>query len=79
MRKCVWVLLAWAIWAAVTCGISLGEIIPKMQEKGFTANIGASFVSKFEKADEPILVMFYPETDTSAPGVIATDQIISKM
>ncbi|MCQ2284223.1 MAG: DUF6029 family protein [Bacteroidales bacterium] len=55
--------------------VSLGEIIPKMQEKGFTANIGASFVSKFEKADEPILVMFYPETDTSAPGVIATDKI----
>lgn len=35
--------------------IALGEIIPKMQEKGFMTNIGASFVSKFEKASDDIL------------------------
>ena len=40
--------------------VNLGEIIPKMQEKGFTASIGASFVSKFEKVDEPFIVTLFP-------------------
>lgn len=56
--------------------INLGEIVPKIQEKGFTANIGASFVSKFEKADEEISVTFFPGTDSSyVGGVIAADKI----
>ncbi|MCR4737274.1 MAG: DUF6029 family protein [Bacteroidales bacterium] len=55
--------------------IALGELIPKMQEKGFTTNIGASFVSKFEKADESILGTLYPGTDSTCTGEIPADKI----
>lgn len=55
--------------------VSLGELIPKMQEKGFTANIGASFVSKFEKADEAINATLYPGTDSTCNGEIPADKI----
>ena len=35
--------------------INFGEMISAMGEKGFTAAIGGSFVSKYEKADDPVL------------------------
>jgi len=54
---------------------SFGEMFEKVQEAGFTANVGASFVSKFEKADEEINVSLYPGTDSATTGVIAVDKI----
>lgn len=36
--------------------ISLGELFPAVHEKGFIANIGASFVSKFEKSNEDYFI-----------------------
>ena len=55
--------------------LSFGEMFEKVQEAGFTANVGASFVSKFEKADEEISVSLYPSTDSASTGVIAVDKI----
>ena len=55
--------------------LSFGEMFEKVQEAGFTANVGASFVSKFEKADEEISVSLYPGTDSASTGVIAVDKI----
>ena len=37
--------------------INFGDMLPAMGEKGFTAAIGGSFVSKYEKADDPVLVL----------------------
>lgn len=56
--------------------IILGELIPKMQEKGFMANIGASFVSKFQKADDDIYVTLHPDVDSlRGIGVIPADKV----
>jgi len=55
--------------------LSFGEMFEKVQEAGFVANVGASFVSKFEKADEGIDVTLYPGTDSTTSGVIAVDKI----
>ena len=55
--------------------LSFGEMFEKVQEAGFTANVGASFVSKFEKADEEINVSLYPGTDSATTGVIAVGKI----
>ncbi len=55
--------------------LSFSEMFEKVQEAGFTANVGASFVSKFEKADEEINVSLYPGTDSATTGVIAVDKI----
>lgn len=55
--------------------ISFGEMFEKVQEAGFVANVGASFVSKFEKADEEINVSLHPGTDSVSTGVIAVDKI----
>jgi len=35
--------------------IEFSEMCPVIAEKGFTAGIGGSFVSKYEKADDPVL------------------------
>lgn len=45
--------------------LSFGDLIPKMSEKGFTAAIGGSFVSKYEKS----------EIDYTLPG--STDMLLS--
>ncbi|MCQ2285344.1 MAG: DUF6029 family protein [Bacteroidales bacterium] len=37
--------------------VSFTDLIPSMSEKGFSASIGGSFVSKFEKADDPVLIL----------------------
>lgn len=55
--------------------LSFGEMFEKVQEAGFVANVGASFVSKFEKAEEGIDVTLYPGTDSTTSGVIAVDKI----
>lgn len=55
--------------------LSFSEMFEKVQEAGFVANVGASFVSKFEKADEEINVSLYPGTDSATTGVIAVDKI----
>ena len=56
--------------------IILGEIIPSMQEKGFMANIGASFVSKFEPSDNDVYVTLHPDVDSlSATGTIPSSNI----
>ena len=56
--------------------IILGELIPKMQEKGFMANIGASFVSKFQKANNEINITLHPDVDSlRSPGVISADKV----
>lgn len=55
--------------------INFGELIPKIQEKGFTANIGGSFVSKYEKSDEPISATLYAGTDSVCDGSIPYDKI----
>lgn len=55
--------------------LSFGEMFEKVQEAGFVANVGASFVSKFEKADEEINVSLYPGTDSATTCVIAVDKI----
>ena len=54
--------------------INFSEIIPKMQEKGFSASIGGSFVSKFEKSSDPYIVTIYPGGDT-INTVIEADKI----
>ena len=56
--------------------IILGELIPKMQEKGFMANIGASFVSKFQEANNEINITLHPDVDSlRSPGVISADKV----
>lgn len=55
--------------------VAFGELFPVMQQKGFTLNVGGSFVSKYEKADEEISIALYPETDSIITGVIPADKI----
>ena len=37
--------------------INFGELIPSMTEKGFSASLGGSFVSKFESDNDPQLIL----------------------
>ncbi|MBQ7735145.1 MAG: hypothetical protein IJT61_04320 [Bacteroidales bacterium] len=53
--------------------ISFSDMIPKISEKGFTASIGGSFVSKFEKSENDIYVNF-PIGDVES-GIIPADKI----
>ena len=56
--------------------VILSELIPKMQEKGFMANIGASFVSKFQAASDDIYVTLHPDVDSlRGTGVIPADKV----
>lgn len=55
--------------------VSLGEIIPQMQEKGFMTNIGASFVSKYEKATDNINFTITDSTSSSIDARIPVDKI----
>lgn len=55
--------------------VSFNEMFDKVQEAGFVASVGASFVSKFEKADTEIETTLYPGSDSSATGVIPVDKI----
>lgn len=51
--------------------LSFGELIPKMSEKGFSASIGGSFVSKFEKSENDM----YIPLPGDATGIISADKI----
>lgn len=51
--------------------ISFSELIPKISEKGFTAAIGGSFTSKFEKSENDMYISL-PNDET---GIIAADKI----
>ncbi|MEG2071461.1 MAG: DUF6029 family protein, partial [Bacteroidales bacterium] len=42
--------------------IALADMIPVINEKGFTATIGASFVSKFEKSTDDIYITIFPDS-----------------
>ncbi len=53
--------------------LSFGDMIPKMSEKGFTAAIGGSFVSKFEKAENDIYI-YFPIGDIES-GIIPKEKI----
>jgi len=55
--------------------ISFSELFPKIQEKGFVAAIGGSFVSKYEKSDEDMNITIYPNTDSSTTAVISASKI----
>lgn len=55
--------------------LMFGELFPKLSEKGFLLNAGASFVSKYEQVDDPIYISVYPGTDSVASVQIATDKI----
>ncbi len=56
--------------------VAFGELFPQMQEKGFMANLGASYVSKFEKASDDINITLFPDdTANRTAGTITTDKI----
>jgi len=44
---------------------AFSDIFPVIGEKGFTAMVGANFVSKYEKAEDKVITIF-PEIDTLA-------------
>lgn len=54
---------------------AFGEIFPVISEKGFTATVGGSFVSKYEKSENDIYVTLYPGTEDECTGIIAADKI----
>jgi hypothetical protein len=55
--------------------VMFGELFPKLSEKGFLLNAGASFVSKYEQAEDPIYIAVYPGTDSVVSAQITTDKI----
>ncbi len=59
--------------------IMLGELVPKIQDAGFTANIGASFVSKFEKSEESINYILYDSLENATMFRIPSDKIPSNV
>ena len=54
---------------------AFGEIFPVISEKGFTATVGGSFVSKYEKSDHDIYVTLFPGTENQTEGIIPADKI----
>lgn len=54
---------------------AFGEIFPVISEKGFTATVGGSFVSKYEKSENDIYVTLYPGTEDECTGIIAANKI----
>ncbi len=55
--------------------ISFGEIFPVIQEKGFTAMVGASFVSKFEKSTDDYFVSVNLDSATTVQATIPAAKI----
>ena len=55
--------------------ISLGELVPVIQEKGFIARVGANFVSKHQPVDYPYYFDLYPGTDSATLAYIPEDKI----
>ena len=54
--------------------LSFGEMFPVIQEKGFTARVGASFVSKFEQPDQNHIFTLHPGTDSAMQAIIPSDK-----
>lgn len=56
--------------------ISLDEIFKFLSEKGFTASVGANFVSKFEKSSQDVYFVLFPNNPLiSKTGTIPADKI----
>ena len=55
--------------------LSFGEIFPIIQEKGFTAHVGANFVSKYELSDQDIYYAITDSTGEYSTAVIPQDKI----
>ena len=53
---------------------AFGDIFPVISEKGFTATIGGSFVSKYEKSENDIYIDIYPGGE-QAIGIIPAGKI----
>lgn len=54
---------------------AFGEIFPIISEKGFTATVGGSFVSKYEKSDYNVYITLFPETEEQTEGIIPPEKI----
>ena len=52
-----------------------GEIFPILNEKGFTLNVGGSFVSKFDKSDGDVIFTVHPGTEEEAGAFISSNNI----
>ena len=55
--------------------LSFGEIFPIIREKGFTAHVGANFVSKYELSDQDIYYAITDSTGEYSTAVIPQDKI----
>ncbi|MBO4646267.1 MAG: hypothetical protein J5642_07110 [Bacteroidales bacterium] len=55
--------------------LSFNELIPAMNEKGFTASIGGSFVSKYEKSENEMYFTYMGLDSTAQTGILAADKI----
>ncbi len=55
--------------------LSFGEMFPVIQQKGFTARVGASFVSRHQPADFDYFFEIYPGTDSTAIAYIPSEKI----
>lgn len=54
---------------------AFGEIFPTISEHGFTATVGGSFVSRYEKSENDIYIALYPDTEEECVGIITADKI----
>ena len=52
-----------------------GEIFPILNEKGFTLNVGGSFVSKFDKSDGDVIFTVHPGTEEEAGAFISSNKL----
>ena len=50
--------------------LSFGEMFPVIQEKGFTARVGANFISKHESSDDNYYFDLYPGSDSAVHAII---------
>lgn len=54
---------------------AFGEIFPTISDHGFTATIGGSFVSRYEKSESDIYPTLYPGSEEQCTGIITSDKI----
>lgn len=59
--------------------LSFGEMFPVIQEKGFIARVGGSFVSNYDKPDQIVQFQLYPETDSATTAVIPKEKFPSNV
>ncbi len=65
----------------VDAEVSFGEIFDVIREKGFIARVGANFVSRYEKSDDPLIFTIYPSTnpDSTISAQIPADKFPSNV